>query len=166
MSRSTTKAAAVSFECVLLLWYALDHKNSEFGVFIADFPGFQICRRSIRGLRLLHVLKNRQNDARFWRFARDSCGLATGDKLFLAALFEGFHSERNVLLRISAPLTSRNLILQFDISSDPASRCHPITRPMSQMDQTLPIHLTPVQINVRCWSSSVLNIATQRTQSW
>src|ERR1035437_5711556 len=51
---------------------------------------------------------------------------------------------------IIAPLTSRNLILQFDISSDPASRCHPITRPMSQMDQTLPIHLTPVQINVRC----------------
>src|ERR1035437_1928087 len=126
MSRSTTKAAAVTFECVLLLWYALDHKNSEFGVFIADFPGFQICRRSIRGLRLLHVLKNRQNDARCWRFARDSCGLATGYKLFLAALFEGFHSERDVLLRISVFV--RHIDLRDDVSGRLGLSMKPLDR--------------------------------------
>ena len=60
------------FEWILLARHAFDSKDSEFRVLVADFASFQISRRRIRRFRLVDVLKNRQNDARFWRLARET----------------------------------------------------------------------------------------------
>src|ERR1700722_8262190 len=48
-----------------------DRKDAYFCIFFADLLGVLKGLGSIGGLRLLHIFENRQNDARFWRVARD-----------------------------------------------------------------------------------------------
>ena len=89
-----------------LVRYAFNGEGAEFCVLLADLAGFLVRRRIEPSLNLLDAVERLDGNARFWRLSFQgsdfppSSGSPRGE-LAAAGCFDGGHSAREKLLRIS-----------------------------------------------------------------